>query len=111
VTPAEVGISRPLFYAPGMACFLGLVDEQPAGGGAVAMHQGVATLFGASTRVALRQRGVQAALLQARLAFVAATGCDLATTNTKPGSRSQRNAERQGFRVVYTRGLMSRGWT
>jgi hypothetical protein len=108
VTPEEVGISLPLFYAPRTTCFLGLVDEQPAGGGAVAMHQGVATLFGASTLLACRQRGVQAALLQARLTFSAAVGCDLATTNTEPGSRSQRNAERQGFRVVYTRALMTR---
>jgi hypothetical protein len=110
VTQAEVGISMPLFYAPRTTCFLGLVDEQPAGGGAVAMHQGVATLFGASTLVAFRQRGVQATLLQARLAFVAANGCDLATTNTEPGSKSQRNAERQGFRVAYTRALMTRAW-
>jgi hypothetical protein len=30
-------------------------------------------------------------------------GCDLAMIVTVPGSGSQRNAEREGFRVAYTR--------
>jgi hypothetical protein len=52
---------------------------------------------------------VQTALIRARLAFAAAAGCDLAAVNTVPGSVSQRNAERQGFRVVYTRALLAGG--
>ena len=32
-----------------------------------------------------------------------AQGCDLATASTLPGSGSQRNYERLGFEVVYTR--------
>ncbi|HSO74006.1 MAG TPA: hypothetical protein VLU47_04145 [Blastocatellia bacterium] len=39
----------------------------------------------------------------ARLAFAVENGCDLAMVATQPGSGSQRNVERQGFRVVYTR--------
>jgi hypothetical protein len=110
VTQAEVGLGMLVFSMPGTTCFLGLVDGQPAGGGAVALYQGVAILFGASTLVAFRRRGVQAALLRARLALSASNGCDLATTLTQPGSGSQRNAERQGFRVAYTRALMTRAW-
>jgi len=30
-------------------------------------------------------------------------GCDLAMMCAQPGSASQRNAERQGFRIAYTR--------
>jgi hypothetical protein len=30
-------------------------------------------------------------------------GCDLAMVCIEPGSASQRNAERQGFRIAYTR--------
>jgi hypothetical protein len=30
-------------------------------------------------------------------------GCDLAMMVTQPGSESQRNAERNGFRIAYTR--------
>jgi hypothetical protein len=30
-------------------------------------------------------------------------GCDLAMIVVQPGSDSQRNAQRKGFRIVYTR--------
>lgn len=30
-------------------------------------------------------------------------GCDVAAVVVEPGSKSQRNAEREGFRVAYTR--------
>ena len=43
------------------------------------------------------------ALLEWRLAYAAAAGCDVATMGALPGSASQRNAEREGFRIAYTR--------
>lgn len=89
--------------AAGTHCFLAEVDGEPAGAGTLAMHDGVAILAGASTVPTFRGRGVQKALLQARLAHAAAHGCDLATMGALPGSASQRNAERQGFRIAYTR--------
>jgi GNAT superfamily N-acetyltransferase len=85
------------------ACLLGTVDGEVAGGAAVATHDGVALLGGAATLPAFRGRGLQAALIEARLARAVAAGGDLAMTVTLPGSVSQRNCERQGFRVVYTR--------
>jgi hypothetical protein len=39
----------------------------------------------------------------ARLRHAAEHGCDLATMGAAPGSASQRNAERQKFRIAYTR--------
>ncbi|MCX6621649.1 MAG: hypothetical protein NTY38_11355 [Acidobacteria bacterium] len=35
--------------------------------------------------------------------YAASAGCDLAMMCAEPGSVSQRNAERQGFRIAYTR--------
>jgi len=35
--------------------------------------------------------------------YAAAQGCDIAMMCALPGSASQRNAERQGFRIAYTR--------
>ena len=67
------------------------------------LHQGTALLAGAATIPAWRGRGAQAALLRARLHHAARVGCDMAMMVTEPGSTSQRNAERQGFRVVYNR--------
>jgi GNAT superfamily N-acetyltransferase len=85
------------------AYFLAEVDGQIAGGGVLTMHDGVASLGGASTLPAFRNRGAQTALLRARLAFAAEQGCEVVMVTTLPGSTSQRNVERQGFRVVYTR--------
>jgi GNAT superfamily N-acetyltransferase len=90
------------------AFFLAEIDEQIAGGGVLIMHDGVASLGGASTLPAFRNRGAQTALLRARLAFAAKHGCETAMVTTLPGSTSQRNAERQGFRVVYTRTKFSK---
>ncbi|HTE54028.1 MAG TPA: GNAT family N-acetyltransferase [Kofleriaceae bacterium] len=67
------------------------------------IHEGVALLAGASTIPSARQLGAQAALLAARLADARERGCTVAMMVTSPGSASQRNAERSGFRVAYTR--------
>jgi GNAT superfamily N-acetyltransferase len=87
----------------GTLCFLAEAGGEPVAAGALAVHDGVALLAGASTVPAWRGRGAQAALLRARLARAAALGCDLAAMVAAPGSTSQTNAERQGFRVAYTR--------
>ena len=97
-------------HTPGTTCFLAFVHGEVAGGGGLSMYQGVAMLNGASTLPTFRKRGVHSALHHARLAFAAAAGCDLARVVTQPGSTSQRNAERKGFQVVYTRATMVREW-
>jgi GNAT superfamily N-acetyltransferase len=83
--------------------FVAEIDGVIAATGALAMHEGVAMFAGASTIPAFRGRGAQNALLQARLRMAAEHGCEIAAMGAQPGSASQRNAERQGFRVAYTR--------
>lgn len=83
--------------------FLAELDRVPVATGMLAMHDGVALLAGASTVPEARGRGAQRALLQARLRYAAASGCRLAMMCAAPGGGSQRNAERSGFRVAYTR--------
>ena len=87
----------------GTHAFLAELDGRAIATGALAMHDGVALLAGASTIPAERKRGAQRALLEARLQYAFENGCDLATMGAQPGSASQRNAERQGFRIAYTR--------
>jgi GNAT superfamily N-acetyltransferase len=83
--------------------FLGSVDGEPAGGSALELRDGMATLFATSTLPASRRRGVHGALIGARLAAARAQGADLAVVITDPGSDSQRNLEtHHGFRVGYT---------
>jgi GNAT superfamily N-acetyltransferase len=57
-----------------------------------------------------RQRGVQSALIARRLHEAAKAGCEYAVVSTNPGSGSQRNMERRGFRVAYTKLVMMREW-
>ena len=91
------------FHRADACCFLAFVEKEVAGGAVVSAHDGVGGLFGASTLPAFRSRGVQTALLAARLAWASDRGCDIAVCIAQPGSVSQRNIERFGFRVVYTR--------
>ena len=88
---------------PDAACFLAEIDGRPVATGLVSMHEGVAVLAGASTIPSGRRQGAQLALLRARLAYAQEMGCDLAMMGAVPGSPSQRNAERHGFRIAYTR--------
>ena len=90
-------------HATGMVCFLAEWEGQPIGSAAMALHEGAALLTGASTIPEWRGRGAQGALLRARLRYAESEGCDLAVMGALPGSASQRNAERQGFRIAYTR--------
>ena len=90
-------------HARGTRCFLAERRGVPIAAAGLTMKEGVALLAGASTIPEWRGRGAQAALLAARLAFAAEQGCDLAMMGAQPGSASQRNAERQGFRIAYTR--------
>jgi GNAT superfamily N-acetyltransferase len=87
----------------GSPCFLAEIDGKPGAAGALAIYEGVALFGGAATVPELRRRGLQTALLQARLRYAFEHGCDLAMMVAEPGSESQRNAERRGFRVAYTR--------
>jgi hypothetical protein len=89
--------------SPNAELYLARLDGKVAGGGTLAIHNGVGGLFGASTLVAFRNRGVQTALLHARLARAVERGCDLAVSLAQPGSTSQRNIVRQGFVTLYTR--------
>jgi hypothetical protein len=83
--------------------FLASLDGQPIAAGGLTIHGGVALFAGASTVLEGRRKGAQTALLDARFAFAASRGCTLAMMCALPGSASQRNAERRGFRIAYTR--------
>ena len=89
--------------ARGTVCFVADWDGEPIAAAALAMHDGVALLAGASTDPRFRGRGAQAALFGARLRVAIESGCDIAMMGAQPGSASQRNGERQGFRIAYTR--------
>jgi len=83
--------------------FLAEVDGRPIAAGSLAMHNGVALFAGASTVPEWRRRGAQQMLFEGRCHYAVQAGCELAMVCAEPGSSSQRNAERHGFRIAYTR--------
>jgi GNAT superfamily N-acetyltransferase len=83
--------------------FVAELGGQAIATGALNVHDGVAHFAGASTVPEGRRQGAQLALLNHRIHYAAARGCDVAVIGASPGSGSQRNAERNGFRIAYTR--------
>ncbi len=83
--------------------FIAELDGKAGAAGALCLHDGVALFGGASTVPEMRRRGLQAALLEARMRYAFERGYELAMMVTEVGSQSQRNAEREDFRIAYTR--------
>ncbi len=77
--------------------------EEPVGGAALTVHEGVALFFGDAILTGARRKGWQSLLIRERLAAAQQAGCDLATTSVLPGSASHRNYERAGFQLIYMR--------
>lgn len=93
---------------PGVTCFLATIEGTPAGAAGLLLRDGMAVLFSGSTRPEFRRRGVQSALIQARLLAAAESGGELALSGPLPGTGSQHNLQRHEFAVAYTRHTMMR---
>jgi hypothetical protein len=83
--------------------FLAELDGKPIATGSLFIYDDVCILAGASTIPEGRNNGAQNALLGARLKFAAEKGCSLAIMGASPGNQSQRNAQKNGFNIAYTR--------
>ena len=103
-----VDVYEGLVRARSSVLYLARRDGDVAGGGSVRISDGLAQLSGAATLAAHRRRGVQSALLRARLVDAAARGCDLAVVTTDPASKSQQNVQRAGFELLYSRAILLR---
>jgi GNAT superfamily N-acetyltransferase len=103
VTQELLSIMRMFAEGKNTECYFARVDGKIAGGATLALRGRIAGLFGASTLPQFRNRGVQTALIHARMQRAAERGCELAMSIALPGSASQRNITRRGFRTLYTR--------
>jgi ribosomal protein S18 acetylase RimI-like enzyme len=90
----------------GFRGYVARVDGAVAGGASLRLDGTIAQFCGAGTLPRFRRRGVQTALLRARLADAAGAGCTVGVIVTQPGSKSQQNAQREGFDVLYARQLL-----
>jgi GNAT superfamily N-acetyltransferase len=104
LTGAEMDVGRAVFDMPGALCYLAATESgRHAGGAALVIHNGLAVLFSDGAIPAHRRLGLHRELIQARLYEALAQGCVMAAASTQPGSPSQRNYERMGFQVAYTK--------
>lgn len=95
---SEISVAR-----KNVKLFLAEIDACPVAAGVLSIHDKVALFAGASTIPEARRQGAQQSLHHARIRYAQEAGCDLAMLCAAPGSTSQRNAERHGFRIAYTR--------
>jgi ribosomal protein S18 acetylase RimI-like enzyme len=93
---------------PGAIRFFAEVDggAVACGAGLLIPEHGIVSLSGAGTLERYRRRGLQTALLQARMAEAARAGMEYAVIVTQGGTISQRNAQRLGFQVAYSKATL-----
>jgi GNAT superfamily N-acetyltransferase len=103
-----LNILAPNFYAENALNFFAWIDGNPVGGGGMYHYEGIVELGGASTRKAYRRRGVQTALIYARINAAQENGNHMAMVLTEPSSHSQRNLEKIGFRLAYTKAILTK---
>ncbi|MFN6962972.1 MAG: GNAT family N-acetyltransferase [Pyrinomonadaceae bacterium] len=83
--------------------FIAELDGRPIAAAGLQVYDDVCILAGASTLPDSRRRGAQNALLAARIRCAQELGCTLAMMCALPGSQSQKNAQKNGFLIAYTR--------
>lgn len=99
------GLVAPFYQMDRALAFVASVEGElvACGTGLVIPEHRVFALCGAGTLAEFRGRGLQTALLRTRMAAAVKAGCEFAVVVTNGGTTSQRNAERLGFRVAYSK--------
>lgn len=105
---AELEVARRLAAHPRCSVHLARIDGDPAGACAMEAGPDGASLFGASVVADFRRRGVQTAMLLARLERAREVGAPIATVHSRPGGPTERNAVRLGFSLAYSKVEMAR---
>lgn len=82
--------------------------SEVVGAGSFEVFNQAAGLFGLSVAPGYRRRGVQLALIAARLQNAASRGVKLVTVAARPGVATERNARRMGFQMAYTKAILVR---
>ena len=82
-------------------------DNRVVGAGSCEIYEKASAFFGVSVLPDYRRRGIQLALLAKRLETARKEGCLFSAIHTKPGSPSERNAYRVGFRLEYVKVIMT----
>ncbi|MDI1432711.1 MULTISPECIES: GNAT family N-acetyltransferase [Polyangium] len=103
MSEADRQVSLAMVKEPRSISVMAWAGDEAVGAGSAEVRGEVAALFGTSVLPAWRKRGIQQALIRARLAEARARGATVATIGSMPGEPTERNVQRVGFRVVCTR--------
>jgi GNAT superfamily N-acetyltransferase len=104
--------SRRVALHPRMTCFLAELRGRVVGAAGIEVACPVPSLEPTSCLLATsvlpdyRRRGIQLALIAARLARAASLGARWAVIQSKPHVATERNARRLGFETAYTKCVM-----
>ncbi len=90
----------------GYDLFVARAGGEVVGAGGCESGEGVTLLFGTSVKAAHRGRGIQQALMAARLERGRELGSRLAVITSRPGIPTERNATRLGFGMAYSRAVL-----
>src|SRR5215216_58902 len=85
--------------------YLARIGGEPAGAALLSLEADTGYLANASTLPEYRRRGVQTAVIARRIEDAAAAGCDAVCSGAAFGSPSQRNLQRAGLQVAYTKAV------
>ncbi|HCI78622.1 MAG TPA: hypothetical protein DHW02_02910 [Ktedonobacter sp.] len=92
-----------LVEIPTNHCLFAFIHNSLAAIAVISISRGIGYLALSATRPSFRGRGCQNALLQARIHLASRAGCDLVTCQAGVGTVSQRNVEKVGLRLAYTK--------
>ena len=99
--PESERLGRTLFHAKGSQVIAAWVDGQVTGVGILTMVDNLATLNAACTLPEYRNLGIQKALIESRMAIAVQHGIKMVMARVSPGTVSQRNFEKLGFRIGF----------
>lgn len=92
-----------------VASFVVEHDGKPIGGGNLCLSEDVGLIAGDCTLPEARGQGGQLALIAARVQYAREHGYKLVTMGALPGSSSQKNGQRAGMNIAYTRIKWTKG--
>lgn len=103
---AAVALGEACARHPRSTSFVARLNGTPVGAAGLEVRGSAAALFATSVLPAARRRGVQRALIAARLAHARAHGARLACIHSRPNIPTERNALRAGFFLAYPKAVL-----
>lgn len=108
----DVALTVRVVRQPAVRAFAAKAEGRIVGGGAIEIPPvdgpKAAALFALAVLPSYRRRGVQQALIAARLRAASESGATVVTISALPGVATERNARRMGFQVAYTKAVLVR---